>query len=174
MNLSSKSGAAALALALMAPAVAFADAQTKAEGPSAAPRAMARAVKKPNGSGVDVQYSVDDSVRIGQAATVVIQFGAISDPAGGSARFTADPGLTLAGADEIRLPTGQTTTVTLRATPGSDGIAYVNVFTTQNGLTSATSIPVRVGAAAASPKLRSAGELQKLPAGDAVISMPAR
>ena len=97
--------------------------------------------------------SVDDPVKVGQAATLVIQFDNITDPAGGSARFTADTGLTLVGAEEVRLPAGQATTVTVRATPASEGIAYVNVFTTQNGMSSATSIPVRVGEAAA--KLRS-------------------
>ncbi len=162
-----------LALALLAPAITFADVQAKAEeAGTTAKRALTRAAVKKSGSGVDVQYSVDDSVNVGQGAAVVIQFGNISDPAGGSARFTADAGLTLVGADELRLPAGQTTTVTVRATPASEGIAYINVFTTQNGMSSATSIPVRVGGA--TPKLRSAGELQKLPAGDAVISMPAR
>jgi len=172
MKFSNRCGAALLALAVMAPVVTLADVLPKAGDGATLQRGMTRAVKKPNGSGVDVQYSVDDSVKIGQAATVVIQFGGISDPAGGSARFTADAGLTLAGADELRLPAGQSTTVTVRATPDSEGVAYINVFTTQNGLTSATSIPVRVGTAA--PKLRSAGEVQKQSSGDAVISMPAR
>ena len=83
------------------------------------------------------------------------------------------PGLTLAGADEVRLPCrpGDDSHRHVRR-PASEGIAYLNVFTTQNGVTSATSIPVRVGGAA--PKLPRAGELQKTPAGDAVISMPAR
>ncbi|MEJ8845715.1 hypothetical protein [Variovorax rhizosphaerae] len=165
-----------LVLALLAPGITFADVPTrsnaKVEADTGVKRKMTRAVKKKNGSGVDVQYSVDGSVGVGQAATVEIQFDGITDPAGGSARFSADAGLTLAGAGDLQLPPGQTTTVTLRATPGSEGIAYVNVFTTQNGLSSAISIPVQVGASA--PKLRSAGELQKQPTGEAVISMPAR
>jgi len=165
-------GATLLVLALMAPGFTFAETATNAGGVAAVKRKLTHAPKKKNGSGVDVQYAVDDTVKVGQAATVVIQFEDITDPAGGSARFTADAGLTLVGADELRLPAGQTTTVTVRATPASEGIAYINVFTTQNGTTSATSIPVRVGEAA--PKLRSTGELQKLPAGDSVISMPSR
>ncbi|MEJ8859040.1 hypothetical protein WKW79_31025 [Variovorax robiniae] len=165
-------GTALLVLALMAPGITLADLPAKAGSDAAVKRKLTRAATKKNGSGVDVQYSVDAPVKVGQAATVVIQFEDITDPAGGSVRFTADAGLTLVGADEARLPAGQTTTLTVRATPASEGIAYINVFTTQNGMTSATSIPVTTGEAA--PKLRSAGELQKLPSGDAVISMPSR
>ncbi len=58
----------------------------------------------------------------------------------------------------------------VQATPTSEGIAYVNVFTTQNGVTSVTSIPLRAGTAAA--KLRPGGDLKKVPAGESVISMP--
>jgi hypothetical protein len=165
------SGAALLVLALLAPGIALADLPAKAGSDAAGQRKLTRAAMKKNGSGVDVQFSVDDPVKVGQAATLVIQFDNITDPAGGSARFSADTGLTLVGAEEVRLPAGQATTVTVRATPASEGIAYVNVFTTQNGMSSATSIPVRVGEAAA--KLRSTGDLQKTQAGDAVISMPA-
>ena len=119
-----------------------------------------------------MQYSIAETPRVGRPTAVLIQFGDTTDPAGGSARFTGDSGLALADASEVRLPPGEVTTVTVQATPPAEGIAYLNVFTTQNGVTSVTSIPIRVGTAAA--KLRAGGELRKMPAGDAVISMPAR
>jgi hypothetical protein len=172
MNLCGRPGVAVLSLALLTPFASLADVPTNVPGSSASSRVMSRTVRKPNGSGVDVQYSIEESARVGHATPVVIQFGGVTDPTGGSARFTADSGLTLSGADELRLPAGETTSVTLQATPTSEGIAYVNVFTTQNGVTSVTSIPLRAGTAAA--KLRPGGELKKVPAGESVISMPAR
>lgn len=157
-----------LGLAGVLPACAQADAPvTGAKSP-----AMTRAVKKPNGAGIDVQYAVDGTPEIGRATTVTLRFDGITDPAGGSVRFSADAGLTLAGAAAAALPAGTATAVTVQVTPASDGIAYLNVFTTQHGVTSATSVPIGVGKAV--PALRSSGELKKTPAGEPVISMPAR
>lgn len=158
------SSAILLGLALVLPACALAD--------PPAPAGMTRAVKKPNGSGIDVQYAVDGSPQIGRNTAVTLRFDGITDPAGGSVRFSADAGLTLTGAGSVPLPVGVVTTVTVQAAPASEGIAYLNVFTTQNGVTSATSVPIRVGKS--DPSMRSNGDARKTPAGEAVISMPVR
>lgn len=161
-----------LALAFAAPPAVLADAPGPAAKPAPKQVAMTRAAKKANGSGVDVQYAVDGLPQVGRNTAVTIRIDGVTDPAGATVRFTADAGLALSGAAEVRAPAGTVTTVTVQAAPGSEGIAYLNVFTTQNGATSATSIPVQVGKGV--PTMGTSGELKKTPAGEPVISMPAR
>ncbi|WP_431274392.1 hypothetical protein ACQ858_20575 [Variovorax ureilyticus] len=67
------------------------------------------------------------------------------------------------------LPSGQATTMTVEVVPSAQGMAYLHVFTTQNGATSATSIPVQVGKA--QPALPAAGELKQDAAGEKIRSM---
>ena len=55
------------------------------------------------------------------------------------------------------------------AVPSAQGIGYLHVFTTQNGATSATTIPVQVGKAPTS--LPAAGELKQDAAGEKIRSM---
>ena len=174
MNIRRSSSVTFLALTLAVPLAASADAPP---GPGIAKTSsrqatMTQAAKKPNGSGVDVQYTVDGSPQVGRNTTVTIRFDGVVDPAGAGVRLSADPGLTLSGSADLRLPAGEATTITVQVAPGAEGISYLNVFTTQNGLTSATSIPVRVGKVA--PTMRSSGDLKKTPAGEPVISMPVR
>ena len=53
--------------------------------------------------------------------------------------------------------------------PASEGQAYLNVFTTQHGVTSVSAVPVQVGKAG-SLKLR--GELKSTPSGDKILTIP--
>lgn len=172
MNRRQCSSAMLLGVAFILPSCALADAPAPAAKSTPKPAAMMSAVKKPNGSGIDVQYAVDGSPQIGRNTAVTLRFDGVTDPAGGSVRFSADGGLVLTGATSVPLPAGATTTVVVQAAPSGEGIAYLNVFTTQNGVTSATSVPIRVGKS--DPTLRSNGEVRKTPAGEAVISMPVR
>lgn len=166
------SSAIVLGLSLLLSSCAFADAPGAAAHAAPQQRAMTRAVAKPNGSAIDVQYVVEGSPQIGRRTAVTLRFDGITDPAGGSVRFGADPGLALTAEGRVPLPVGAVTTVTVHVVPGSEGIAYLHVFTAQNGATSAISVPIRVGKTA--PALRSSGDLRKTPSGEAVISMPAR
>ncbi|MET0209747.1 MAG: hypothetical protein ABW220_11950 [Burkholderiaceae bacterium] len=173
MNTRCTPGVALLLLALAAaPAAAIADAPGPVVKVAPKPLAMIRAAKKPNGSGVDLQYVLEGTPRAGQDTAVTLRIDGVTDPAGALVRFTADAGLTLTGAADLRAPAGEVTTLTVQARPANDGVAYLNVFTTQNGVTSATSIPVAVGKG--TPTMRSTGDLRKTPAGEPVISMPAR
>ena len=172
MNSRHRTIAALLGLAVMLPACALADAPGAVARSASKTDAMTRAVAKPNGSGVDVQYALEGAPGIGRNTAVTLRFDGVTDPAGGSARFSADAGLALSGAGTVALPTGAVTSVTVQAGPAREGIAYLHVFTTQHGVTSATSVPIRVGKT--EPAMRSTGEVRKTPAGEAVISMPAR
>ncbi|WP_076997902.1 hypothetical protein [Variovorax sp. KK3] len=135
--------------------------------------AMVAAPMKPGGSGIAVQYRIDGEPQAGVAVPVVLRFEGITAPAGGSVRFTGDGGLTIAGSSGSQaLPAGQVTTITLQVATDADGIGYLNVFTTQNGATSATSITVQTSKApSALPK---ASGLKQTPEGDKIITMPAK
>ncbi|MET3178620.1 UNVERIFIED_ORG: hypothetical protein ABIC43_001774 [Variovorax guangxiensis] len=176
MNLRSSSMIAAACLALVA-ASACADststprtAKGAASSSQAAP--MTAAARKPNDSGVSIQYRVEGTARVGRAISVVLQFDGVSDPAGATARLTTDAGLTLTTSSTLALPAGQSTTATSTVTSDREGLAYLNVFVTQNGAMSIVAIPVQTGSSA--PTMKAAGELKSSPEGEKIISMPAK
>ena len=147
-----------------------------ASAPSAPAGALVQAPQKPSGSGVDVRYRVLDTPAVGQPTRVEVVLGRVKDPGGAMIRFSADPGLGLgSGSAPVSLPTGQTTTLTVTVVPREEGLAYLNVFTTQRGATSSTSIPIQTGqAAAAGSKKSGAGRLKETPEGDKIQSMPVK
>ena len=130
------------------------------------------APRKSNGSGIEVQFRIDGTARISEALPIALSFDGVMDAAGARVRFTADAGLTLspAYAGEFPLQAGASApTLTVPVTPTSDGLAYLNVFTTQHGVTSVSAVPVQVGKAG-SLKLR--GELKSTPSGDRILTIP--
>ena len=119
MNLRSRSTIAAVTASLaLAAASACADgvpAQRAAKQASASSRnaaPMTAAARKPNDSGVAIQYRVEGAPRVGQPVSVVLQFDGVSDPAGATVRLTTDAGLSLSTSSSLTLPAGQSTTVT--------------------------------------------------------------
>lgn len=167
------------ALALMA-AVAALPAHADRSGTegtardAGAPRTAMKplAPRKANGSGIEVQFRIDGTPRLGEALPITLSFVGITDPAGATVRFTADAGLSLPAAYLSKLPLsrGQTApTLTVPVTPMAEGLAYLNVFTTQGGKTSGNSVPVQVGKAAAS---KPGGELKSTPSGDRILIVP--
>jgi hypothetical protein len=150
--IASRFGTAAVALsalAMLVPACASADGVAKSSSVKnqAVVPPMKSAPMKGNGSGVAVQYRVDGTPAVGTPVRIVLSFGGVTDPAGAALRLTTEGGLQMdaAASATATLPAGQTTTVSVDVVPSAEGIAYLHVFTTQNGATSATSIPVQVG-----------------------------
>jgi hypothetical protein len=130
------------------------------------------APRKSNGSGIEVQFRIDGAARIGEALPIALSFDGVTDPAGARVRFTVDAGLTLpaAYAGEFTLQAGASApTLTVPVIPASEGLAYLNVFTTQHGVTSVSAVAVQVGKAG-SLKLR--GELKSTPSGDKLLTIP--
>lgn len=172
---SAGASAIALTLTLCLPMMACADGASKS-APAKTPNphaSMKVAPMKANGSGVDVSYRIDAAPEAGRAIPVVLSFGGVTDPAGGTVRLTVDAGLSLGAAAALyALPANQVTTLTVEVVPGAAGIGYLNVFTTQHGITGATSIPVQVGKAPAA--MPASGELKQTPAGDKILSMPVK
>ena len=131
---------------------------------------MTTAPMKANGSGVSVEYRVD-AASAGQPASVVINFDQVTDPVGASVRLTVSGGLTLNGDVAPRvLAAGEKATLTVPVVAPADGVGYLNVFTTQSGATSVTSIPVGKSPSA----MPSSGDLKQTPNGDAIISIPVK
>ena len=128
---------------------------------------------KHNGSGVGLAYSVP-SMQPGRTSSVQLQFtGVQSDDARVEWRAPEGASVTSAVAGSstsMALPRGQVTTLTLDVTPAADGMAYLDVFTTQNGRGSAQSVPLKVGSGKVF--LKREGTLQTMPSGEAVISLP--
>ena len=143
--------------------------------PIAAPKhpVMKLAPSKSNGSGIALSYSVDGTPRVGQSVRVVMQLDGIIDSAGGTLRISADAGLAVApSVDTVVLPAGEVTTLSFAVTPSTTGTAYVHVFTTQHGATSAVSIPIQTGKAVdALPK---SSAMKEGGAGEKMIVLPAR
>jgi hypothetical protein len=147
--------------------------QACADGKRQAPAAMTSAPKKVNGSGVTVQYRVDPQPQASHATSILLSFGGIAAPAGATVQLRGDAGLSLGTAAASRtLPAGEVSTWTVDVVAPTQGIGYLHVFTTQNGMTSSTSIPVQVGKAPSS--MPSIGELKPGSGADTVLSMPVK
>jgi hypothetical protein len=130
------------------------------------------APRKSNGSGIEVQFRIDGAARIGEALPIALSFDGVTDPAGARVRFTVDAGLALPAtyAGEFTLQAGASApTLTVPVIPASEGLAYLNVFTTQHGVTSVSAVAVQVGKSG-SLKLR--GELKATPSGDKILTIP--
>ena len=137
--------------------------------------AFTQAAQKPSGSGVDVRYRILDTPQVGQLIRVEIVLARVNDSAGAMLKFSADPGLQLgSGSAPASLPAGEITTLTVTLVPQEEGLAYLNVFTTQRGATSSTSIPIQTGAASSGSKKAGAGKLKETPDGDKIRSMPVK
>jgi hypothetical protein len=153
--------ALACALALALPLAA------SAAGPGG--KTMTTAPMKSNGSGVQVQYLVDGTPEAGRPVPVVLSFDGIA-ATGATVRLATEGGLVLTGAETSRsLPAGPATTWTVEVVPAATGIGYLNVFTTQGGATSATSIPVAVGKPSAS--MPASGALKQSTDGEKILPM---
>lgn len=141
-------------------------ARTAAAGWVAAPAA------KHNGSGIRLGYRVPAGLQPGQATTVQLQFSAATaDDARAEWRMSGTAGaLAPSAASSVALTRGQPTTVSVAVTPAADGMAYLDVFTTQGGRTSAQSVPLKVGSGAV--VLKRQGVAQTMPSGEKVISLP--
>lgn len=146
---------------------AGANSNSKAPMRSAAPL-------KANGSGIDVQFRLDGTARVGAPLRIALGFAGIAAQSGASVRFEADSGLLLPESYRQAVPVSgdegaspQVVTVT----PTAEGLSYLHVFTTQNGVTSVSSIPVQTG----TPSARKPdGNLRSTPDGDVLKTMPVR
>ena len=159
-------------LAMLVPECASADGVGKplSAKDQAGASPMKSAPMKANGSGVAVQYRVDGTPAVGAPVRIVLSFDGVTDPAGAALQLTTEGGLRMdaAASATATLQAGQTTTISVDVVPSAEGIAYLHVFTTQYGATSATSVPVQVGKAPA--KLPAAADMKQDAGGNKIRS----
>jgi hypothetical protein len=133
------------------------------------PADLVSTIQKPNGSGIAVRYRVDGAVVAHQPIMITLIFDGVKNDAA-TVHFTADTELQFGDLSAlVTLPQGSSQ-IDLRVTPQSDGLFYVNVFTSQAGATSVISVPVLSGSV--DPKLRKLGESKPAAGGERIISLP--
>jgi hypothetical protein len=134
---------------------------------------MTRAFAKANGSGIVVTYRVEGEPKKNAATEVVVVLTRAEGDGPAAVRFAADAGLILRDGPlgELSLAAGSPTTIRLSVVPESDGLRYLNVFTSQNGRSSSTSIPIQVGSM--TPK-GPGSTLKTAPDGARILSHPVK
>lgn len=143
--------------------------------PGAHANGYTQAAQKPVGAGVSIHYRLLDAVAIGRPTRVEILLGRITAPGGAVANLTAGSALQLdSAAGPYSFQAGRDGVLQVIVVPKAPGLAYLNVFVTQRGATSSTSIAIEAGADAAPGAAGSPGRLKELPEGDKIISMPVR
>ena len=129
---------------------------------------------------VDIRYRFEDSLAVGQPATVTVYVTPLTENEALSARYRAKgtiglrPGHGEWGTDEL----GRDSLIyTLQVTPNAEGRSVVQVIATiqvagalQNRV---LSIPVQTGAAGAKPVATYSGKVATTAAGQTVVSLPA-
>lgn len=115
------------------------------------------AAQKANGSGIDLGFTEAVATQAGVPIALPLTFDGVTDPAGGQVRLSTDAGLTLSGDATFTLAAGKVERRSVTVKADAEGFFYLNVFTTQSGRTSVSSIPVKVGKAV--PALTSLGKI---------------
>jgi hypothetical protein len=149
-------------LALSLAALAHASAETTPDT-SAGKVALAAAKARKNGftplaakkggSGVAMAYRIEGTPSVGSPLTIRVTMGSSADA-------------------QVTLRAGQSAEYTITVVPQSEGRFYLNMFSVAAGRGSATSIPVQVGKGAV--QLKPSGNVQVMPSGERVISVPAQ
>lgn len=161
-------------LSLAAGASGMPAAKTAAAPKAAGPMVLAPA--KHNGSGVELRYAAPPSMQPGVAATVRIALSGVTADGATVELRGDDPSVQLRidgqpVSGPITLARGETRTIDVQVS-APDGMQYLNVFTSQNGRTSAHSIALKVGSGA--PTAKANGTLKTLPNGEKIISLPSK
>jgi hypothetical protein len=133
------------------------------------------APSKKGGSGVVVRYRIDSKPTVGQALPVTLSLSGVNSEGGASVALTAEP--SQLKMDKVRsapqkLASYQATQMPMSVTPQAEGTFYITVTTEQDGRSSVTMIPIRVGHGQVA--LKPMGTLTTTPEGEKIISMPAK
>ncbi|MGL4577130.1 MAG: hypothetical protein ACRCV9_20255 [Burkholderiaceae bacterium] len=133
------------------------------------------APSKKGGSGVVVRYRIDGTPAVGKAVPITLSLSGVNSEEGAQVSFgTEGTGLVMdkQRAAPQKLASYQATQMPMSVTPQAEGTFYITVTTEQNGRSSVTMIPVRVGHGKVA--LKPMGELVSTPEGEKIISMPAK
>jgi hypothetical protein len=127
-------------------------------------------VAKKGGSGVAMAYRIEGTPAMGSPLTIRVTMAASSDA---QVTLRAGEGLVLNRPDQVLVSAaGQSAEHTITVVPQAEGRFYLNLFSVAAGRGSAMSIPVQVGKGAV--QLKPSGNVQVMPNGERVISVPAQ
>ncbi|MFM2398240.1 MAG: hypothetical protein RL341_397 [Pseudomonadota bacterium] len=133
------------------------------------------APSKKGGSGVVVRYRIDGTPAVGKPLPITLSLSGVNSEEGAQVSLgTEGTGLAMdkQRATSQKLASYQATTMPMSVTPQAEGTFYLTVVTEQNGRSSVTMIPVRVGHGKVA--LKPMGEVVTTPEGEKIISMPAK
>ena len=135
----------------------------------AVPGFTALPVKK-GGSGVEISYRLEGTPEPG---TPVVVHLTISSRTDAQVRLRGGEGLVINGSDRVLMSAaGEVTQHRIELTPKAQGRLYLYLESIANGRGSASAIAVQVGKMEAQRK--PAGNVQSMPSGERVISVPAK
>lgn len=116
---------------------------------------------KDGGSGVQISYKIEGTPATGKPLTIRANIASRVDA---EVTLSADAGLTLQEPSQVlRLTAGKTSQHAIVVVPQADGRYYLNLFSTAQGRTSASSVAIQVGSSQAN--LKSSGATQVNPDG---------
>lgn len=125
---------------------------------------------KKGGSGVEVAYRIDGTPEVGRALTILLSVSSSSDA---QLTLRGGEGIVLTGAvGPLQTLAGQTTLHQVSVMPTAQGRFYLHIVSSANGRDTASAIAIQVGKAAGQNK--PSGDIQVMPNGERVISVPAR
>jgi hypothetical protein len=125
---------------------------------------------KKGGSGVAMAYRIEGTPAVGNPLTIRLSMASSADA---QVTLRAGEGLTLSNPDQVLSAlAGQGAEHSVIVVPQAQGRYYLNVFSVAGGRGSAMSIPVQVGKGTV--QLKSADNVQVLPSGERIISVPAQ
>ncbi|WP_304307142.1 hypothetical protein [Pseudacidovorax intermedius] len=118
-----------------------------------------------------LQHSVAAVAQAGETVPLLLVFSGVGRQ-GAVVKLQPEAGVTVdSPSPEWSLPAGRSSW-TVHVTPQATGTAYLNVFIIQGGATTATSIPIQIGAS--SKSLPPSSRLKEAPGGEKMILMPVK
>jgi hypothetical protein len=138
--------------------------------------AWVTARQKHNASGLTLRYRTSDGVKLGQRAQVALVISGVTATDGAQVEFKAsDPAMTVTLNGNpvnapIALAAGGMHRLDLDIANAPEGLHYVTLYLTQNGRTTVSSVPVKVGHG--QPLQKADGQVQTTPSGEKIIVLP--
>ena len=125
---------------------------------------------KQNGSGVEIAYRIEGEAVVGSPLTIVLKTSSAADA---QIVLRAGDGLALSASQAVlQSAAGQVAEHRVQVTPLREGRFYLYIESTANGRGSASAVAVQVGKVDVQRK--PSGNVQSMPNGERVISVPAK
>ena len=125
---------------------------------------------KKGGSGVEIAYRIDGTPEVGRALTILLSVSSSSDA---QLTLRGGEGIVLTGAvGPLQTLAGQTTLHQVSVMPTAQGRFYLHIVSSAKGRSTASAIAIQVGKQTVQNK--PSGDIQVMPNGERVISVPAR